>query len=214
MTAKRGHLERRVAVLWFRAYRLVTLIEIALLTGFLLTFIGVASIPIISLRSAVSQHISIAALLPLGLSIAMSIRSDPGIREIEITWPTSHRYSRLAFELFGATILMLPAAALIIVSATDGIALQVLRNTLGLVGLSLMAVVIFGSKFGWSIPTVYVFVALTMGVNANGSISPWALLLKPRVSVVGWAVDLVIFVVGMFLFSWLGPRSHLGDEDI
>ena len=214
MTVIRGLLELRVAVLWLRAYRLVSLIEIAILTGLLLTFIGTASIPIISVRSAVSQHISIAALLPLGLSIALSIRSDPGIREIEIAWPTSHRRSRLAFELIGTTMLLLPAAALIFVSSTDGIAIQVLRNTLCLVGLSLMAAVIFGSKFGWSVPTIYVFVALTMGVNANGSISPWALLLDSRVSVIGWAVDLVILVVGMCLFSWLGPRSHLGDEDI
>lgn len=201
----------RTAGLWLKAYRLPSFAALSAALAAALALAGITRLPVLSLTSPVTRHVTVAALLPLASAIALGGRADPGLGEIERSWPAAATGRRLVF--LAATEALACAVPLVLLAGPGaGLVGEVVRNVVGLSGLGLISCVIGGAAWAWSAPTLYCIAALTLGEQPNGHPARWAWILRQHPSTLGWLAGLSLLALGATGFIARGPRLHPEEE--
>lgn len=201
----------RYLLLWLKAYKLTSLLGTSIVLAAALAAAGTRQLPVLSLRSPVTRHVAVAALVPLIGAVALCRRSDPGLGEIERAWPTATAVRRTGFAVVAGTIVV-AALTPVLADPTNRLFLQVLRNFAGLCGLGLLACVAGGASWSWSLPVGYCVVALTLGVGMDGHVAAWAWLLSRRPTTASWEIAGILGAAGTVAFLSIGPRHRSGEE--
>ncbi|WP_432847735.1 hypothetical protein ACQPXB_43390 [Amycolatopsis sp. CA-161197] len=95
---------------------------------------------------------------------------------------------------------------LLLVRASAVPAPVILRDGLGLVGLAGLAAFAFGGQFGWTLPLLWLVLALFAPAEPVGLFRVLAWPLQPSDVAVSWWVAGGLFVVGAGLYSAVGAR--------
>jgi hypothetical protein len=202
----------RDIVLWLRAYRVPGLTATIVPVAVLAAVAGTQRVPLLSLRSAVTEHVEFAALVPLVIAVASAVRGDLDLGDLERSWPLRLRWHRLVYVGLSLLLCCLVPAALLTTSRVPGAVAQTTRNVLGLFGLAMVGGAAMGARRSWTVPTIYVLAAMTLGVGAAGTPEQWAWLLEDSTGGIAWWIVGGLGVVGAVSFVLFGARHRPGAD--
>lgn len=86
-----------------------------------------------------------------------------------------------------------------------GAELSIVRNVLGLSGISFVTSWILGSRLSWTLPLSCVAAVHLTGQNTNGNWALWAWPAHPATSVWSSSVAITLLVIGIFTACFLKP---------
>ncbi|MDX2559383.1 hypothetical protein PV371_06940 [Streptomyces sp. TX20-6-3] len=123
-------------------------------------------------------------------------------------WPR-----RLAHVLAPAVLAVALLALAVPGHAEEFGALAVVRNTLGLVGVTAGAAAVVGARLSWLPPAFFVgTVYLAAPPAPGGRAQWWAWVMQPGTQAGAWTVAVAALVAGAGLYAWRGARRVTGES--
>ncbi|WP_328947086.1 hypothetical protein OG259_14120 [Streptomyces sp. NBC_00250] len=123
-------------------------------------------------------------------------------------WPR-----RLAHLLVPAALATLLFALAVPGHADEFGVLAVVRNTLGLMGMTAAAAAVVGARLSWLPPAFFVgTVYLAAPSRPGGAAQWWAWVMQPGPQGGAWTMAVGAFVAGTGLYAWRGVRRVSGES--
>lgn len=152
-----------------------------------------------------SARVPVAVGGPLLAAVLLARTLAGDDPDLERTAPRFTPAFRTLHALLGAS---LPALALALALLADPAvfgAAAVVRNTLGLAGLTLLAAVLVPVHLAWAPATLVTFATYLAAGHADGAgVAWWGWLVRPGGADASWAVAGVLLTAGAFLYARRG----------
>lgn len=145
----------------------------------------------------------------LAVAVVIGVGSNSPFGEIERTAARPLLPLRLAhlagLLLWGAPVLIVCLLYFDLRNAAPAYPLLVLlRNLVGISGLALLTARLLGAQTSWTLPLVFVAVALIAGRNQDGSYAAWAWVMQSGHDYLSWTISLALFLFGLGVVCLLG----------
>ena len=177
---------------WHIPQALTGLVLLLVVVRFLPDFV---QLPEVAAAAPFQAPASVLASLVAAL-VVLSMLEEP-VDQLGATAAVRLRRARAA-RICGATALAGTALSL---GATSSHASWV--SVTGLVGEGLLMCRAFGAAVAWILPTAHMLASVTYGVSTLGVVAPWAYLIRTDVAPSGVGASLLIFGLGLTLWSSL-----------
>ena len=194
----------RAATLYFRSrsaeYSIAGLVIVTLLS-----WLGAQALLARPWSAPELNLIPVLLFAPLAAACMAGVSTRNPFGEIEeaLSFPLPVlRFLHLASLLACACLLLSAAAS---GWSLPGAEMSMVRNVLGLSGISLIASRILGSGLSWTLPLAYVVAVQLTGQDINGNWALWAWPAHPVTSVWSNSIAITLLAIGMIAACFLKP---------
>lgn len=151
--------------------------------------------------------------IPLVVPIMVTVGVAAGLgRRIQIEAAASRDVKVLDVSLLASALVLNLGFAVVAHNTGSVLTLPAARNTVALVGATLLAFRVLGRAASALPATVWVVLSAMLGVSGTGS-QWWAIPIAPASSVSSWVLAIVVFVTGAMYYLRSGRADWAGQEE-
>lgn len=155
--------------------------------------------------SGPAARVPVAVGAPLLVTVLLTRTLVGGDPDLERTAPRFTPVFRTVHALLGAIVAALALALALLADPAVFGAAAVVRNTLGLVGLTLIAAVLAPVQLAWAPAVLVAFATYLAAGHAQGAgVAWWGWLVRPGGADASWVVAGVLLALGACLYARRG----------